>query len=218
MSRSRSPEFLAWKGMIARCHNPKYAAYADYGGRGIAVCPEWRASFEAFLHHAGRKPSPALELDRIDNDRGYEPGNVRWTTRSENDRNRRSTTWVTYRGERAKLIELCERLGLPKDTVRYRLAKGWTVDAALETPVRPKRPRGTGWRTNPPARRWSCARLSDEQRREMARLYAGGGWTHSRLAAHFGCKPSVVGNVLKDPRWAAGPDGTTPNPKLSEAA
>jgi hypothetical protein len=75
--------------MIQRCTNPNEAGYKNYGGRGIRVCDAWLSSFEAFYAHVGPKLSPKLSLDRIDNDGNYEPGNVRWATRSEQRMNRR---------------------------------------------------------------------------------------------------------------------------------
>lgn len=86
------PEYNAWLKMRKRCSNPNDKAYRNYGARGIRVCPEWEANFEAFFAHVGPKPSPELSIDRIDNDRGYEPGNVRWADRSTQSRNRRPFT------------------------------------------------------------------------------------------------------------------------------
>jgi hypothetical protein len=85
----RTPEYRAWSAMRQRCLNPASQRYASYGGRGITVCDRW-SSFEAFLADMGAKPEPKEQysLDRIDNDRGYEPGNCRWATRSEQQRNR----------------------------------------------------------------------------------------------------------------------------------
>lgn len=139
---SYTPEYRAWQQMRLRCLDPEHAAFADYGGRGITVCDRWRDDPTAFLADVGPKPSPKHEIDRIDNDRGYEPGNVRWATRKENDRNRRSSRLLTFRGETHALAEWCERLGLPRDTVRKRLEGGWPVEEALTTPVRPKAPNG----------------------------------------------------------------------------
>jgi len=86
--QGRSPEYRTWHGMNERCRYPKHKDWQYYGGRGIAVCDEWRNSFPAFLAHVGRKPSPQHSIDRIENDRGYEPGNVRWATAKEQTANR----------------------------------------------------------------------------------------------------------------------------------
>lgn len=77
---------------ISRCTNIKHRRYADWGGRGIEVCPEWFLSPIAFCEHLVSLPGyddPLLILDRIDNDGHYEPGNLRWATRSESQKNRR---------------------------------------------------------------------------------------------------------------------------------
>ncbi len=86
------PEYEIWKGMIARCTNPKHNAFHNYGGRGIAVCKEWRKDFAAFIAHIGRRPTSRHTIDRIDNDGNYELGNVRWVTRAEQRRNMRPIT------------------------------------------------------------------------------------------------------------------------------
>ena len=67
---SYTPEYRAWQQMIRRCHNPEHPAYANYGGRGIFVCDEWREDVTTFVADMGERPSPAHELDRIDNDKG----------------------------------------------------------------------------------------------------------------------------------------------------
>jgi hypothetical protein len=85
-----TPEYQAWLAMQKRCAvkngHPDYSTYVE---RGIRVCREWERSFESFLSHIGPRPSPRHSVDRIDNDRGYEPGNVRWATPSEQLRNTR---------------------------------------------------------------------------------------------------------------------------------
>jgi len=75
--------------MKARCHNPNNPKFLDYGGRGIFVCDEWLYDFPAFYDHIGPKPSDAHSVDRINNNLGYQPGNVRWATAEEQANNRR---------------------------------------------------------------------------------------------------------------------------------
>lgn len=81
-------EYRTWRGLRDRCSNPKSKDYPKYGGRGIDYDPRWD-KFENFINDMGRKPSPELQLDRIDNDKGYYKENCRWVTAKENFNNRK---------------------------------------------------------------------------------------------------------------------------------
>jgi hypothetical protein len=73
--------------MLSRCSQPSNKAYRYYGGRGVKVCDRWR-HFANFLADMGERPT-GLTIDRIDPHGDYEPGNCRWTTQAEQNRNQR---------------------------------------------------------------------------------------------------------------------------------
>lgn len=135
--RSAAPERALLAGAIQRCHNPKNPSYRNYGARGIAVHETWRASFDAFLRDVGARPTPKHSLERVDNDRGYEPGNVRWATRAEQNANTRQNVTITIGGETLIRTEWARRSGVPPKAIRDRMEKlGWDAKAAIFTPVR----------------------------------------------------------------------------------
>lgn len=94
-----------WVSIKQRCFNPANPSYRNYGGRGITMCDEWAASFEAFYAYVGDCPGPGLSLDRINNDGNYEPGNVRWANGSTQMLNRRAVPRTT----RTQLAEAVAR-------------------------------------------------------------------------------------------------------------
>lgn len=133
---NRHPLYAIWARMIRRCENPREAHYACYGGRGIRVCERWRKNVAAFLEDMGPRPSPAHSLDRIDVNGHYEPGNCRWATMREQQRNRRSNRMLTFRGETRCIVEWAELAGISATMLSSRLNRGWDPERALVEPRR----------------------------------------------------------------------------------
>ncbi len=132
---SKLPEYKIWIGIIKRCENPNIEHWADYGGRGIAICHEWRNDFPAFLAYVGNRPSPKHSIDRYpNNDGNYEPGNVRWAIDVTQSRNKRSNHLLTLNGVTATLSEWSERTGINYGTLKDRIKCGWSHERALTTP------------------------------------------------------------------------------------
>ena len=131
---SGTPAHASWRAMLDRCRRQKCAAYKNYGGRGITVCERWE-SFENFLADMGHRPE-GKELDRIDNDGNYEPGNCRWATTSEQALNRRSVAYAVIDGERKPLVHWAAQNGLKAETAKARYRKGWPAHRAASAPLR----------------------------------------------------------------------------------
>lgn len=133
---SHLPVHRTWLGMKARCTDLNNDSYVDYGGRGITVCAEWMTSFEAFYDHVTALPhfgEDGRSLDRIDNDRDYEPGNVQWATAEMQRRNQRRSVRISIDGETLTVADWAQRMGIRARTIRYRLAHGWLPrDAVLK--------------------------------------------------------------------------------------
>jgi hypothetical protein len=133
MSRTRT--YRVWRNIKSRCLNPKVSQYKRYGGRGILLCERW-LEFLNFLKDMGEAPIGMI-IERIDNSKGYEPGNCKWSTYAENNSNKRNNVIVRYKGELKPICVLCKKLGLNARRVRQRIRTyKWTVEQALELPVR----------------------------------------------------------------------------------
>jgi hypothetical protein len=135
--KTHTPEWLAWRNMRARCTNPNHQAWKNYGGRGITVAPGWANldGFAPFLAHVGLRPGPGYELDRIDNSRGYEPGNVRWATCAENAKNKRTARLVEVDGVSRNLSDWARISGFSVQVISHRLRAGWPSRDAVSVPL-----------------------------------------------------------------------------------
>lgn len=121
-------EFYAWNHMIRRCEDPKDKNYKDYGERGIKVC-ERRHEFANFIEDMGS--SHGLTLDRIDNNKGYNKENCKWSTRKEQTRNRRITQKISIGGITKPVAEWAEQSGIARKTILQRVEKGWPESKLL---------------------------------------------------------------------------------------
>lgn len=119
------PEHYVWRTMIARCTNPNQKAYVYYGARGIKVCKRW-LKYENFLIDMGLRPSPDHSLDRKNTDADYKPSNCKWSTRSEQQKNK--TTTVKYSNGKfsGTLVECAKHVGISKSLALWRW-KSWNT-------------------------------------------------------------------------------------------
>lgn len=139
---SRTPLYCIWTTMVQRCHNPNAQKWKYYGGRGITVCDRWRDSFEAFMADVPPRPSAAHSLDREDNSRGYEPGNVRWVRQVAQTRNSRRAKLTLAQAEEIRrlhaaggwsCVALGRRYGVGHSTIGYILqSKTWKPGEPLQ--------------------------------------------------------------------------------------
>jgi len=120
-----------WEKTKNRCNNKNHDQYAHYGGRGISICERW-SDFENFLSDMGERPD-GMSLDRIDNNGNYEPGNCRWVTQKEQNRNKRNSRILKFNNEERCMAEWAEILGISNKTIYERLKRGWSVEKALTT-------------------------------------------------------------------------------------
>lgn len=143
LGRPNHPLTAVLRAMHHRCENPKNEAYERYGGRGITVCEEWSMENAAdFISWAlANGWEKGLEIDRIDNNKGYSPDNCRFVTSSQNSRNRRSNRYVNIFGETMLLVEAFEKYSVVNKKqfeLRY-YHQNWTLERALTQPLQKRR-------------------------------------------------------------------------------
>lgn len=125
---SKHPMYSVWIDMRGRCYKPKNKFYKDYGGRGIKVCDRW-LSFQEFFDdmHAGW--AKGLQIGRIDNDGDYEPGNCRWETPTQQQRNKSNTVYIDTPDGAMKLADAADKYGLTSACIAYRIKSGWDMNS-----------------------------------------------------------------------------------------
>lgn len=133
---SKTPEYKIWLSIKQRCGNVNYKTYFRYGGRGIEICKEWKNDFKAFFHHVGQRPTNKHTIERIDNNHGYFPGNVKWATQQEQANNRRTSHHITISGIIHTIAQWARLVGVRPQAICCRLYRGWHPERAVLQPIR----------------------------------------------------------------------------------
>lgn len=129
--------YNSWTNIKARTTNPKCKEYKWYGARGIVMCDAWMNSFETFYEHVGDPPDPTYSIDRIDNEKGYEPGNVRWASAKAQNNNRRSNVLIAAHGRSLTASQWSDEIGIKRSTISARIRNGWLGEDAVSLKASP---------------------------------------------------------------------------------
>lgn len=127
--------YSRWKSMMQRCNTPTCGNYKYYGARGVKVCERWR-DFATFREDMGECPDRSMTLDRIENHKGYEPGNCRWVTQAAQNKNRTHCVLLEHNGVTKNVADWASEIGMTPNALSMRLRLGWSVEKALTTPLK----------------------------------------------------------------------------------
>lgn len=130
----KSSEYYSYSCAEQRCNNQNHPRYKDWGGRGI----EFRfANFQEFYEELGNKPGKNYSVDRIDNSKHYEKGNVKWESSYNQTRNKRDNVWLTFNGITQCLNDWAKEYNISSGTISDRMNKlNWCISCAFT--IRPK--------------------------------------------------------------------------------
>jgi hypothetical protein len=132
---SKSRLSVIHSGMITRCYKPNAINYDRYGGKGVTVCDEWRFDRWSFFKWAlANGYRDDLEIDRIENDKGYEPGNCRWVKSTKNQNNRSNNRLITIEGVTKTLADWSKISRVAISTIRRRMTAGMAEQEAIMRP------------------------------------------------------------------------------------
>lgn len=134
---SKTKLYNVWCAMKRRCYNTNVKDYKNYGGRGIKVCDEWLNYVPFYNWAVSNGYKEGLTIDRIDNDKDYEPNNCRWISKVENTIKKRNNHKVIYQGREIFLSELAKEKSIREKTLYNRIfMQGFSVDEAIKLPVK----------------------------------------------------------------------------------
>lgn len=112
---SKTKLWKTWKGVVERTTIKNSSHYNRYGGKGIGIYSDWMV-YENFARDVGFPPSDLHSIDRIDNSKGYFPGNVRWATMKEQASNRSTNVFVLVDEEKMILSDAAKKLKISKSS------------------------------------------------------------------------------------------------------
>lgn len=95
------------------------------------MCRRWRKSAAAFARDVGPRPGKEFSIERIDNDGNYEPGNVKWATRIDQNNNKRNNRTITFEGETLTIAQMARKFKMSPEVLCSRLKYGWSMKRAL---------------------------------------------------------------------------------------
>ena len=137
---SNTSLYKVWASVKNRCNNPNEPKYANYGGRGIKVCPEWEKDFLTFkewcLTNGYEK---GLTIERMDVNGNYSPSNCVFATQKVQQNNRRNNHLISFNGVTKTLSQWAEYLGMKYKALEHRINRGWSVEDAFTIPIGGKR-------------------------------------------------------------------------------
>lgn len=131
LSSQYNREYKVYLAMKRRCFNAKDAHFKNYGGRGIIVCDRWAGSFSSFFEDMGKRPSDLHSLERLDNNGNYEPSNVVWATKEQQQNNMRSNRLIEFNGEIHTISQWSSIVNMSKGVLYSRFKSGWDTERAL---------------------------------------------------------------------------------------
>ena len=182
----QSITYQAWHSMIQRCRR-----CIDYRDRGITVCKRWLV-FSNFLADVGKRPSRKHTLDRINNDLGYRPGNVRWATMKVQNRNKRSNVFIVVGNKRMILTDALRVIGMSTGTYYSRIGRGMGQFEAMTTPIPQPKTALHRMRLS-----WSQQKALNEKQKNEVKFLRSKGYTIVKLAKFFGVCHGTIERACK---------------------
>jgi hypothetical protein len=128
--------YQTWKNMRRRCFDPKNSRYAQYGGRGITICPEWNDYIQFRTWALNNGYSDDLTIDRKEVNGNYCPENCRWANAKTQANNVSRNHIIEYKDKRMTMSEFADYLGISYSALQHRIERGWNIESIVTVPQR----------------------------------------------------------------------------------